>query len=393
MAVQVSMPALGESVSEGVVTRWLKREGDGVEEGESLLEVSTDKVDTEIPSPVSGILVSVLVQEDDTVAVGGDLALVDDAAQPSAPSTPPTADAPPARRAPRAAATRTVPTGDVFATPAVVALAREHGVALASVAGSGPGERIRPQDVRAAAGLPAWRPAAGPAPGSKPPPFTRPVGAPTPIATPDQALDAPVEPAQAADSADLTTASPAILMREVDVTAIDTVRAAEGVAFASREGASLTVWAFVAKATAEALRSVPALNGHSDSVHLAVIADDGCTVIEEADGLSLAGTARRGATGGDTARATFSVVLAEGAMVDVPRIAAGRAAALGVGGPVKEPGVVATADGADALAVRSVCRLALAYDERGVTRDEARRFLTTVGDRLERGRFDVRSGP
>jgi pyruvate dehydrogenase E2 component (dihydrolipoamide acetyltransferase) len=212
MAVSVPMPRLGESVSEGTVTRWLKKEGDRVEADEPLLEVSTDKVDTEIPSPAAGILTSIKVQEDETVEVGVELAIIDEggteaaaapaaapapepepaapepepepapaaapeAAAPSYGETPPPAPAPapqpvPAAAQPQpAAAPNPAAAGGegAYVTPLVRKLAAEHGVDLSSLQGTGVGGRIRKQDVLdAAAQKPAPAPAAAPAPAPAP---------------------------------------------------------------------------------------------------------------------------------------------------------------------------------------------------------------------------------
>src|SRR5438270_289080 len=200
MAVSVTLPALGESVSEGTVTRWLKAEGERVEADEPLLEVSTDKVDTEIPSPAAGILASIKVAEDETVEVGAELAVIDDgtgapaaapapaaepvaepapapAPAPQAPSAPapqqqtaPAPDPAPAAPAPAPAPVTPAPapaatSGDdgAYVTPLVRKLAAENGVDLAAVKGTGVGGRIRKQDVLAAAEA-AKAAAAAPAP-------------------------------------------------------------------------------------------------------------------------------------------------------------------------------------------------------------------------------------
>ena len=193
MAVSVTMPALGESVTEGTVTRWLKREGERVEVDEPLLEVSTDKVDTEIPSPAAGVVQSIKVQEDETVEVGVELAVIGEGAEdagsppaapepatepepgpesaapapvpqaasptPPAPAAPASPAAAPAAPAPAAAAPATAaapaPSGDAegaYVTPLVRKLAAEHGVDLSTLQGTGVGGRVRKQDVLDAAG-------------------------------------------------------------------------------------------------------------------------------------------------------------------------------------------------------------------------------------------------
>jgi pyruvate dehydrogenase E2 component (dihydrolipoamide acetyltransferase) len=248
MAVSVTMPRLGESVSEGTVTRWLKKEGDHVEADEPLLEVSTDKVDTEIPAPASGTLTKISVQEDETVEVGVELALIGDAdaaevtadapaaspaePEPAAAPTPTAATPPPAARepavaaapepeptpateAPAASAARTPPTGPpapapapsstpaaaadgdsgTYVTPLVRKMAAEQGVDLAQVTGTGVGGRIRKQDVLDAAGARGGSGATAPAPAA--PART----APTPTAATAPSAPAPVSTSQPAAAA------------------------------------------------------------------------------------------------------------------------------------------------------------------------------------------------
>ena len=233
MAVSVTMPRLGESVSEGTVTRWLKKEGERVEADEPLLEVSTDKVDTEIPSPASGVVSSIKVQEDETVEVGVELAVIDDGtggaaeaapAEAAAPTEPEPEPAPAAEAAPEpaveappepaAAASKPAPAAPVapppaaapaaaapapsgggsaegaYVTPLVRKLATEHGVELATLTGTGVGGRIRKQDVLDAAGQGG---AAPEAPTSAP--------APAAAASPAAALAPPAAAPAAADTA------------------------------------------------------------------------------------------------------------------------------------------------------------------------------------------------
>src|SRR5579862_8907842 len=230
MSVSVTMPRLGESVSEGTVTRWLKAEGDHVDVDEPLLEVSTDKVDTEIPSPTSGVLTSIKVAEDETVEVGAELAIIDEAGTasatppateasasapaatpvestpppppaapaPAAPAAPPAPPVAPATAAPAAvASTQDADEDDAdeggqgasYVTPLVRRLAAEHGVDLASVTGTGVGGRIRKQDVLDAAARGGSAPSA--------PAVTSAPVAPAPAAA-APAAPAPVAPAAAA---------------------------------------------------------------------------------------------------------------------------------------------------------------------------------------------------
>ncbi len=328
MSVSVTMPRLGESVSEGTVTRWLKAEGDHVDADEPLLEVSTDKVDTEIPSPASGVLTSIKVAEDETVEVGAELAVIDEAgsasasapapaaetpaptAAPPAPAapaptpsaapatpapTPPPAPAAPAPAAPAAASPAATPDADpgeegdgdgdqgAYVTPLVRRLASEHGVDLANVTGTGVGGRIRKQDVidaaaRAGSAAPAPAPAA-PAPAAAPTVTSAPVApAATAPAPARPAATAPESPARGSTEklsrlrtviAERMTESLRISAQlttvvEVDITKIARLRERAKAEFEAREGVKLTYTPFFVLAVCEALRDHPAVNSSID---------------------------------------------------------------------------------------------------------------------------------
>jgi len=312
----VTMPALGESVTEGVVTRWLKQVGDHVDVDEPLLEVSTDKVDTEIPSPVAGTLLEITAGEDETVEVGGQLALIGGGSSgsgSSAPSQAPAApreaapkqpDAPrqeqpsggspwrepeqrqPAASAPSGAQGQAADTngaspdvdanGSPYVTPLVRKLAAEHGVDLSSVHGTGVGGRIRKQDVLAAAkpAAPASAPAAAP------------TAAPAPAAAsaPSAAEPSAAQAAQAAElrgtTQKLSRLRGVIAQRmveslqvsaqltavvEVDVTRVAQLRQRAKAAFEAREGVKLSFLPFFVKATVDTLKLFPQLNASIDT--------------------------------------------------------------------------------------------------------------------------------
>ncbi|OHV58069.1 2-oxoglutarate dehydrogenase, E2 component, dihydrolipoamide succinyltransferase [Pseudofrankia sp. BMG5.36] len=321
MSVSVTMPRLGESVSEGTVTRWLKQEGERVEADEPLLEVSTDKVDTEIPAPASGVLASIKVAEDETVEVGVELAVIEDGAggaaapaaaaapepAPAPPPPPPPAPTPPPAPAPVAATPPPAPApaaptpppvpspvavapapsanGEArYVTPLVRKMAGELGVDLGSVTGSGPGGRISKQDIldaaRSAAPAPAEAPApaptAAPAPAA-PAPTAAAVPAPAP--TRPAAPPAPV-PALRGKTEKLSRLRSVIARRmveslqvsaqlttivEADVTKIARLRAQAKDAFVAREGVKLSFLPFFAVAACEALREHPVLNSSVDT--------------------------------------------------------------------------------------------------------------------------------
>ena len=407
MSTPVVMPALGESVSEGTLTRWLKAPGDEVSEGEPLLEVSTDKVDTEIVSPANGILTSIDVPEDETVPVGTVLATIATTTE--------------------ATATPTASVGPTsYVTPAVRALVRAHGVDIDQITGTGRGGRVTRKDVLASVPLPAATTPAAPAPVPLPP---KPVAPATVTPSAPAAVSAPIAaPARTGDrterlprlrkviaarmveslriSAQLTT------VVEVDLTRIAFLRAQYAARSASQDPAKLSYLPFVARATCEALVAHPALNasldtqGETVTYHAAVdlgIAVDThrgllVPVIRSAGDLNVVGLARR--IGDIAERTRSSTVSADeltggsftitntgsrGALFDTPIINQPQVAILGVGAVVKRAVVTSGADGEDLIAVRSMAYLALTYDHRLVDGADAARFLTTLKTRLEGG--------
>ena len=440
----VVLPPLGESVTEGTVTRWLKKVGDTVAADEPLVEVSTDKVDTEIPAPAGGIVLAIRVPEDSTVAVGAELAVIGDAGAldaapavappapavaapapaaspapaPAAPAAPaPAAPAPaaPAAAAPAASAAP-APTDDdeAYVTPLVRKLAAEKGVDLATVSGTGVGGRIRKQDVLAAAeraAAPAPAPAAS-APASSaasaPTPTTQPSvrGTTQPLSRLRKVIaERMVESLQV--SAQLTT------VVEVDVTRIAQLRDRAKGDFEAREGVKLTFLPFFAKAAVEALASFPTLNASIDvaagtvtyhgevNLGVAVDTDRGllAPVVRDAGDLSVAGLARRITDLADRTRTnkvspdelsggTFTITNtgSRGALFDTPIINQPQVAILGTGSVVKRP-VVISDGGSDVIAIRSMVYLALTYDHRLVDGADAARFLSAVRNRLEDGTF------
>ncbi|RIR30008.1 2-oxoglutarate dehydrogenase, E2 component, dihydrolipoamide succinyltransferase [Mycobacteroides abscessus] len=428
----VKMPELGESVTEGTVTRWLKKVGDEVGVDEPLVEVSTDKVDTEIPSPVAGVLLSISANEDDTVAVGGELAVVGAAdaapaapaaAAPPAPPAPPAPAPAPAPAAPAPASTAPAANGaagdNPYVTPLVRKLAAENNVDLSALSGSGVGGRIRKQDVLAAAEA-AKAPAAAPAPAAPA------VSAPAAVAPSLAHLRGTTQKANRIrqitakktreslqETAQLTQT------HEVDVTKIAALRARAKAAFAEREGVNLTFLPFFAKAAVEALKTHPNVNAsyneeskeitYFDAEHLgiAVDTDQGLLspVIHNAGDLSLAGLARaiadiaaRARSGNlkpdELAGGTFTItnIGSQGALFDTPILVPPQAAMLGTGAIVKRPRVIRDDAGNESIGIRSVCYLPLTYDHRLIDGADAGRFLTTIKHRLEEGAFEADLG-
>ena len=428
-ATIVSMPALGESVTEGTVTRWLKKVGDQVNVDEALLEVSTDKVDTEIPSPVTGTILTIDVPVDSTVAVGARLASIGVSGSiPTAPKV--TTPAPvasvqtpevkaPVVQAPvvqnPVAPTKTVNTqvraDDSYVTPIVRKLAAEAGVDLSKVKGTGVGGRIRKEDILAATPRAATTPTAQVMASTNTTP--RSVVAVSPLRGTTVAMtrlrkviaDRMVESLKI--SAQLTT------VVEVDVTKIDRLRNAAKASFEAREGVKLTFLPFFAVSVCEALKQHPVLNSsvEGDQItyhaaeHLGVAVDTDrgllVPVVKDAGDLNMGGIARKISdvaartrenkiTPDELGGGTFTLTNtgSRGALFDTPIINQPQVAILGLGAVVKRPMVVKGADGGETIAIRSMVYLALSYDHRVVDGADAARFLTTLKDRLEEGRFE-----
>jgi pyruvate dehydrogenase E2 component (dihydrolipoamide acetyltransferase) len=440
----VLMPELGESVTEGTVTRWLKKVGDSVEVDEPLVEVSTDKVDTEIPSPVAGTLISITAEEDVTVAVGGELARIGTGATTAAPAPAPAAPAPaPAAPAPPAAPVAPAPPaapqpaaapsgdGTPYVTPLVRKLAAENNIDLGSLNGTGVGGRIRKQDVLAAAEQKAQKEQAAKAPAAQPPAAAAQAPAPTKPSTPapTPALAHLRGTTQKATRIRQITAKKTreslqataqlTQTHEVDMTRIVGLRAKTKTAFAEREGVNLTFLPFIARAAIDALKIHPNINAsynedskeitYYDAEHLgfAVDTEQGLLspVIHNAGDLSLAGLARAIADIAARARSgdlrpdelsggTFTItnIGSQGALFDTPILVPPQAAMLGTGAIVKRPRVVVDDTGNESIGVRSICYLPLTYDHRLVDGADAGRFLTTIRHRLEEGAFEADLG-
>ena len=441
-ATDVVMPELGESVTEGTITRWLKQVGDTVEVDEALLEVSTDKVDTEVPSPVAGTIVEILHNEDDTVDVGAVIVRIGDpnaapaTPEPAAPTPAPAApvaeekvevapkvEAPKSVATPPAAQAKVNSNDDVpYVTPLVRKLADEHGVDLRTVTGTGVGGRIRKQDVLAAAGQGAAESA--------------PAAAEVPAAAPATAASAVstkcVDPAKAAlrgttqrvnrireitakkTLESLHTAAQLTQLHEVDMTNVAELRKANKAAFQAKYGVNLTYLPFFAKAAIEALVSHPNVNAsynaekkemtYHSQVNLGIAVDTPAgllsPVIHNAQDMTLPELAQAITDIADRARnnklkpadlsgGTFTItnIGSEGALSDTPILVPPQAAIMGTGAIVKRP-VVISEHGVDAIAVRQMVYLPLTYDHQIVDGADAGRFLTTIRDRLETANFE-----
>ena len=434
MSESVKMPALGESVTEGTVSSWLKAVGDTVEADEPLLEVATDKVDTEVPSPASGVLLEIRVPEDETVEVGTVLAIIGDPSEAgsapapaapapeAAPEPPAPAPAPtPAAEAPAPAAPAPVSSGATgsYVTPIVRKLAKDKGVDLSTVTGTGVGGRIRKQDVEAAAkaaeearaAASAAAPAAeAPAPAAKPASAKPEVDTTLRGRTEKMSRLRQVIADRMIDS--LQTSAQLTTVVEVDVTRVAALRARAKNDFLAKNGTKLTFLPFFVQAATEALKAHPKINAsiegknvtYHDVEHVGIAVDTPrgllVPVVKNAGDLNIPGLAKRindlaartrdnKVNPDELSGSTFTITNtgSGGALFDTPIINQPEVAILGLGAIQRQPRVIKDADGGEVIAIRSVCYLALSYDHRLVDGADAARYLMTVKKRLEEGDF------
>ena len=417
MPTDVVMPQMGESIVEGTITKWLKKPGDKVQRDEPLFEISTDKVDAEIPSPASGVLHEIKVTEGTTVQVNtvvGSIASDGEAPAPKA--------AAPAQAAPAAPAPKAAPAAPVAAAPAheeedeharssplVRKIARENNVNLSQVSGTGLGGRITKQDILDFIDKSA-RPVAAPSAPAK----TASVGAPSRPAAP-VAIPGDVVPmtqmrkiiAQRMIESRRTSAH-VHCMYEVDFTNIVKLRAKNKASFEQRTGVRLTFMPFFVRAALIALQQFPIINASTEgdniryhrhvNVGIAVALDWGLIVpvLKNADELNFLGLQRGITDLGERARnknlkpedvegSTFTITNPGqfGAVFGLPIINQPNSAIMGVGGITKMPLVVTDADGNDSIAIRSVVHLTLGYDHRLIDGAVADQFMALVKKTME----------
>ena len=455
-SVNVVLPALGESVTEGTVTRWLKNVGDSVSLDEAIVEISTDKVDTELPSPAAGVITEIKVTQDQVAAVGAVLAVISSSAgavapKPATPAPSPVVQTPPpapkvetvvvpqappvATPTPTVFATTPSSSKDTYATPIVRQLAKEKGIDISTISGSGVNGRVKKEDVLNATGKPVAAPVVAP-------PVAAPVAAAVsaPVATP---VSAPVKPAAPAASVEqplrgrieqttrlrrviaermvqsLHISAQLTSVVEVDVTKIASLRNKVKDSFVAREGVKLSFLPFFAKVAVDTLKEFPIVNAtisadatqvaYSDAIHLAVAVDTPkgllVPVIRDAGDLSIAGLARKiqdvanrtrdnKVTPDELSGGTFTLTNtgSRGALFDTPIINQPQVAILGTGAVVKRPVVVKGSDGNDQIAIRQMVYLALTYDHRLVDGADAARFLSSMKVRLEEANFESELG-
>jgi pyruvate dehydrogenase E2 component (dihydrolipoamide acetyltransferase) len=457
MVVDVVMPQMGESIFEGTITKWLKKPGDKVERDEPLFEISTDKVDAEIPSPSAGVLKEIKIAEGQTVPIQTIVAVIDGAgsAAVSAPAPAPAKAAPAPAPAPAAAKSAapapaapvstpaatsatasSASTERIHSSPLVRRLAKEHGVDLSAIEGTGAGGRITKEDIEsviAAQSAPAaasHNPAAAPAPAgarpSVPPPPPAPVAAPGAPAVhgsqyaPALQLGVPreriyfgnyeVQPLSvmrqkiAEHMVASKHVSPHVYsVDEIDMTKVAAIRAKAKAEFESRYETKLTFMPFFVKAAVAGLRAYPTLNASLDgtnivfhkeiNIGMAVALDWGLIVpvIKNADEKNLLGIQRNLNDLAERARSkklkpeevqegTFSITNPGvfGGLFGLPVISQPNVGILGLGAIEKRPVVVD-----DAIAIRSMCYVTLSYDHRVVDGAVAHQFLHKVKETLE----------
>jgi len=424
----IVMPQMGESIFEGTITKWLKKPGDKVQRDEPLFEISTDKVDAEIPAPASGILQDIKVVEGNTVQVNTVVGTIagDGEAAPSRPAAEvkaaePAPPAAPKKEAPApavipqaeskaAAETREETDDHARSSPLVRKIAREHDINLSQVPGTGMGGRITKQDIMAFLEKPET--ASAPAPASSSPSVPTPSPRPT---TPPASIPGDLVPmtqmrkiiAQRMIESRRTSAH-VHCMFEVDITRIVQLRNKTKSAFEQRHGARLTFMPFFVRAVIIALQQFPIVNASLEgeniryhrhvNVGIAVALDWGLIVpvLKNADELNFLGLQRGISDLGERSRSkklkpeevegsTFTVTNPGqfGAVFGLPIINQPNSAILGVGGITKVPLVVTDEDGNDSIAIRSVVHLTLGYDHRLIDGAVADQFMALVKKTLE----------
>ena len=446
--INVLLPQLGESVTEGTITRWLKKVGDSVSVDEAIVEISTDKVDTEIPSPAAGVITEIKVSQDEVAPVGAVLAVIStssssSSAIPAAPQpvtpvvqtvvAPQTVSVPPVSPTPSAspfvAASTQNGDKDSYTTPIIRQMAREKGIDLSKITGSGENGRIRKADLLSSTN-------SGSVVSTTPSPqiaVTPPAAAAT-VAPPAKSVAPTVEQPLQGRVEQTTRLRRVIAERmvhslhvsaqltsvvEVDVTKISSLRNKVKESFAAREGVKLSFLPFFAKASVEALKEFPIVNAtissdatqiaYSDAVHLAVAVDTPrgllVPVIRDAGDLTIAGLAQKiqdvanrtrdnKVTPDELSGGTFTLTNtgSRGSLFDTPIINQPQVAILGTGAVVKRPVVIKGEDGNDQIAIRQMVYLALTYDHRLVDGADAARFLSAMKLRLEEANFEAELG-
>jgi 2-oxoglutarate dehydrogenase E2 component (dihydrolipoamide succinyltransferase) len=418
----VVMPQMGESIFEGTITKWLKKVGDSVQRDEPLFEISTDKVDAEIPSPAAGTLSEIKVEAGNTVqintvvaVIGGGAAKASAPAATSAPASTSNAAAPAAAASaaePAAAASH----GErLRSSPLVRKIAKEHQLDLRQVPGTGSSGRITKDDVLQYIdkGGAAKAPAAAPAIAAQAPAAPKPAGAPVPTAPGPQPGDlVPLTRMRSIIAQRMVdskrTSAHVHTVFKVDLTRIVKIREKEKAKYEQRNGVKLTYMPFITRAVVATLRKIPIVNASMEgdairyhqnvNVGIAVALDWGLIVpvIKQAEDKSFLGIARSIADLAERARAkklkpdevgSGTITITNpgifGELFGTPIINQPESAILGVGGLFKEPTVLTDKDGNDSIAIRHVIRLTLGFDHRIIDGADAGKFMAELKKYLE----------
>ncbi|MGJ9426125.1 2-oxoglutarate dehydrogenase, E2 component, dihydrolipoamide succinyltransferase [Nesterenkonia halotolerans] len=466
---EVTLPQLGESVTEGTVTRWLVEVGDTVEVDQPLLEVSTDKVDTEVPSPVAGTIQEIKVSEDETVEVGAVLALVgsgsggssapeqseaeqdsesssdegssdegssadesaesqqaaEEKSEPAEEPAPEERTEAPSSKSEKSEGSAKSDSSDSsaegYVTPLVRRLAKNEGVDLSDVKGTGVGGRIRKQDVvDAAEAKKSQSTSSDEAPASSAAEKSAPkVEADTTKRGSTEKAPRIRQVIAQRMNESLDISAQLTQVHEIDMTRIVNLRAKAKASFREQNGVNLTYLPFIGTAVTEALKQHPKLNAeydetnqqitYHDSEHLALAVDTEkgllVPVINDAGDLSMAGLAKKIVDVADRTRkskigpgelsgGTFTITNfgSVGALFDTPIINQPQVAILGTGAIVKRPMIVEDGDGNETIGIRHMMYLSLTYDHRLVDGADAGRFMQTLKARLEGGNFEAQLG-
>ena len=425
-ASDVIMPQMGESIFEGTITKWLKKPGDTVQQDEPLFEISTDKVDAEIPSPVAGVLSEIKAQAGTTVQINTVVAVISSAAGAKAASSAPPAPAPAAEAVAETETSDTESGERVRSSPLVRKIAKENNLDLRQVPGTGSAGRITKEDIlgylaKGAPAAPAPKPAA-PVPAPAPvPAAAKPAAPPPPPVAPVATAGDELVPltrmrsiiAQRMVDSKRTSAHVHTVFK-IDMSRIVRIREKEKSKYEQRNGVKLTYMPFISRAVIATLRKMPIVNASMEgdairyhkniNLGIAVALDWGLIVpvIRQAEDKSFLGIARAIVDLAERARGkklkpeevgsgTFTITNPGifGEQFGTPVINQPESAILGVGGLFKEPTVVTDENGSDSIAIHNIIRLTLGFDHRIIDGADAGKFMAEMKKYLENWSEDI----